>query len=386
MMIKEVIITFYLCYVKLITRFNKLFSIDQNKLIIFATFPENNDYLLRQLSQLKNKPLVILVCLTKLDQEFNHDVIHRKYQVNTINIFQPIIFFHLMTSGKIIVDNYIGWLSSVVLSESAKCIQIWHANGAIKKFGLADHSIRQRGKRAYKRFLNVYKKFDKVVVGSDEMAFVFQEAFGLEQTQILKFGIPRTDLFFDKEQTAKIKLSIRNVINNYDKKVILYAPTFRDHQTSEFKLELNLDEMYEQLSDEYILILKLHPSIKNMLDVEEKYDGFVKDFSNYKNINHLLLITDILISDYSSIPFEFSLLIKPMIFFSYDLEEYMMGRGLWYDYNDLVPGPVATTTTLLVDIIKNKQFKIDKIKKFSQNWNQYNDGDSTFRLVSYLVD
>lgn len=385
MMFKETFISIYLNYVMLVTCFFKIFRADEKKLIIFATFPENNEWILTQLCQQNDKPKIILVCLNLIEHEFDHKAFLKKYSVHTINIFNPIIFFHLMTSGKIIVDNYIGWFAKVKLNKKSECIQVWHANGAIKKFGLADQSINHRGKKANNRFLKVYNTFDKVVVGSDEMSTIFQMAFGLRPHQILKLGIPRTDLFFDKKRIDKIKIDMAKKINSQNKKIILYTPTFRDEEIVNFKLKLELDKMYKHLSKDYYLILKLHPSIKNTFDIEKKYRNFVKDLSDYKQLNHLLLITDILISDYSSVPFEFSLLNKPMIFFSYDLNEYMKNRGLWYNYEDLVPGPIVKNTDELIYCIKSQSFEVRKVKAFSDNWNKYNDGQSSARFVDYLI-
>src|SRR5699024_7760978 len=82
---------------------------------------------------------------------------------------------------------------------------------------------------------------------------------------------------------------------------------------------------------------------------ENKFPGFVFNVSNYHNVNHLLVIADLLLTDYSSIPFEFALLHKPMVFFAYDLETYADEKGLWYDYEDLVPGPIGNTTKQLIE-------------------------------------
>jgi CDP-glycerol glycerophosphotransferase (TagB/SpsB family) len=97
--------------------------------------------------------------------------------------------------------------------------------------------------------------------------------------------------------------------------VILYAPTYRDHQLDQFELKLDLEKMYQELSDEYVLLLRFHPAIKSSLENNELYSNFVYDYSSSRyDANELLLITDLLITDYSSIPYEFSLLNKPMIF------------------------------------------------------------------------
>lgn len=385
-MLKEFVIRLYMLYILLVSYSLSMFSVKKNKIIIFATFTENNEYILSALNEIKNnKPQIILVYLRKLDNDFNHSVISRKFSVKNVNILNPIILFHLVTSEKVIADNYIALFSKISFKSQTECIQIWHANGAIKKFGLADHSLEKRSSRAYRRFKQVYSSFDKVVVGSDEMGSIFQKAYGFKEAQLLKFGMPRTDFFFDLE---KIKLVIedRDIIPSDGRKVILYAPTFRDNELDNFQLKLNLDKLYKALSEKYILVLRLHPSIKrHTLKNTKIYPGFVYDLSHYKYINHLLVKTDILISDYSSIPFEFALFKRPMIFYAYDLKEYEQGRGLWYDYKKLVPGPVVFHTEAIINSIENELFDMKKIEAFSASWNKYNDGAASQRLARYLT-
>src|SRR5699024_10134934 len=110
-----------------------------------------------------------------------------------------------------------------------------------------------------------------------------------------------------------------------EKKVILYAPTYRDNELDMKSVQLDLKKMYKSLKYDYVLILKLHPAVNGTF--ENKYPGFVYNLSSYPNINHLLVISDLLVTDYSSIPVEFSLLNKPMIFYAYDLDDYAASTG-----------------------------------------------------------
>src|SRR5699024_2135011 len=100
----------------------------------------------------------------------------------------------------------------------------------------------------------------------------------------------------------------------------------------------------------------------------------------------LLVGADILISDYSSIPFEFSLLERPMIFYAYDFYEYAKQRGVWPDYKEKVPGPVVTETNELIEVIRKNKFPVEKILAFQKEWNQYSNANSTENLVHTLYD
>src|SRR5699024_10984504 len=114
------------------------------------------------------------------------------------------------------------------------------------------------------------------------------------------------------------------------------------------------------------------------------YPDFVYNVSNEYNINHLLLITDILITDYSSIPFEFALLQKPMVFFAYDIDEYADARGFWDNYDKLVPGPIVENTDDLIDILKTGKYDIEQLEPFSNGWTQHSDGNSSERWTKAI--
>src|SRR5699024_764103 len=169
------------------------------------------------------------------------------------------------------------------------------------------------------------------------MATIFKEGFGISDQQILRTGEPRTDFFIDalsKEEVDNTLDFLFPIIN--EKKVILSAPTYRDNELNETDMKTDIENMNTQLREDHILFLRLHPAVT--VEVKNTYPDFIYNVSNEYNINHLLLITDILITDYSSIPFEFSLLNKPMVFFAYDIDEYADTRGFWDNYESLVPG------------------------------------------------
>ncbi|HET7578176.1 MAG TPA: CDP-glycerol glycerophosphotransferase family protein [Bacillales bacterium] len=303
---------------------------------------------------------------------------------NLIDMVRSI--YHLATSRCVVVDNYFGFLSVIDFKEGVECIQLWHAAGAFKKFGTKDRSVTSRRKAAQRRFRKVYEKFNKVVVGSDAMAGIFIEAFDLPRENILRAGIPRTDLFFDtnrRRQAAEALIDEHPEWGNKER--ILYAPTYREDELDDFQMKLDLDLMQQELGDDYVVLLHLHPAVKSPIDYEADYPGFVYDCGQCTNINHLLLVADYLITDYSSIPYEFALLNKPMLFYPYDLEEYREQRGLWADYESMVPGPVTHTTSEIIELIKEDQFDLQQVKDFAQTWNRYSRGNSSENFVRYLT-
>ncbi|MDQ0269118.1 CDP-glycerol glycerophosphotransferase (TagB/SpsB family) [Cytobacillus purgationiresistens] len=308
------------------------------------------------------------------------------YHFETYHVFDTFFsIYHLATSKHILIDNYYGFLSTVKFKEGVVCTQLWHAAGAIKKFGLLDPSSETRSKRANKRFLKVYNQFDKIVVGSDQLAQIYYEAFAASKERILKTGIPRTDLLYDQ---AKGEKKMNKIMKKFpaleNKKIILYAPTYRESDLHSFELHLDISLMVEHLGEEYVLLLKLHPAVKGQYTLPEHLSDSVIDCSGLFKVNDLLFVSDYLITDYSSIPFEYAILEKPMIFFPYDIESYEKERGFWQDYTEFVPGPVAFHTQEIIDILLNQSFDYEEIRKFKEEWNEYSQGKSSENLVNTL--
>lgn len=308
----------------------------------------------------------------------------------TILLFEPRHFlqwigciYHLATSHTIFVDNYFGFLAAARFRKSVKCIQLWHAAGAIKQFGLKDPSNTGRSPAALDRFQQVYDQFDHMVVGSERMADIFCESFGLGRDHMLPTGIPRTDFFFHEDKVKEVARKFEQdfpVIR--EKKVILYAPTYRDNELEYSKLALDIEKMFDHLGDDHVLFLRLHPAVKYTLSHE--FQDFAFDMSTYPDMNELLAVADCLITDYSSIPFEYALLQRPMVFFAYDLEEYTQLRGFWEPYEELVPGPIARNTDEVIRFLEEDSFDMAQITRFAAEWNEYSTGDSSRKLIQHV--
>jgi len=387
-MARDLLIGLYLLLFKGLFNLCKIFP-TKDKVTFVVSFGENS---LNVYEEMKKQHITSeIVFLKKSSCSYDLETLTdaKVLQFETRNIMDLVgSIYHLATSKHILVDNYYGFLASIEFKEDVQCIQLWHAAGALKSFGLQDRSAKKRSSNAQNRFLNVYNKFDKVVVGSDEMAKIFLEAFALSSQAVLRTGVPRTDLFYNQELQSEIieTLYKENPILKM-KKVILYAPTYRDNELDNFSLMLDLTKMHAELSEEYVLLIKLHPAIKNKAkQYEEEYPDFVYDYSSFNTINYLLLITDILITDYSSIPYEYCLLNKPMVFFAYDIDTYQRTRGLPEDYHKQLPGPLVFNTTDVIDTIKHNRFDLSLVEEFSKKWNRYSTGSSSKNLIQFLYN
>ncbi|PGK51267.1 CDP-glycerol--glycerophosphate glycerophosphotransferase [Priestia megaterium] len=381
-MVREFSIFAYLLCFRIVFSMCKWSSL-KDKTLFVTYFGCNASYIVKALEEHTNQEIVI-VTNKHTFVPFQSD---ERKQVLNLRTFHLIKWFqlvyHLATSKTIMVDNYYGFLAATPFKQGVRCVQLWHAAGAIKKFGFEDETVRNRTKGAVKRFKRVYKRFTQVVVGSDEMSDIFKRSFGLESNRMLKTGIPRTDLFFNSTEQQEIKEKLMGVYPILkEKKVILYAPTFRDNQEGEGEYPLDTETLLRALGSDYVLLLKNHPVLT--YTPSQQYNDSVIDVSQYKDVNHLLLLTDILITDYSSIPFEYSLLEKPMIFYAYDLEEYTKTRGIQGEYQDIIPGPMAKTTEEIIQYIQENQFKHEDVKAYKDKWNTYSNGASSKNLIKAL--
>lgn len=288
------------------------------------------------------------------------------------------------TSRYILLDDYYPLIYPLKLRKGTELIQVWHAVGAFKTFGYSRLGMAGGPNPNSPN----HKNYSKALVSSQNIVSKYAEGFSIDEEKIISLGIPRTDLFFDEIKKAEIVKTLNNEFPFIKgKKVILFAPTFRGNgqQSAYYPYEmLNFKKIYEELKEEYVFLLKIHPFVQNSPDVCYDYQEFYYDVSNYPEINNLLLITDCLITDYSSVCFEYALLKRPMVFFCPDLSEYMISRNFYYDYFNFIPGSLATNTDQLIDQVSKGEFNELKINSFIKYFFDYTDGKSSKRLVDAM--
>lgn len=276
-------------------------------------------------------------------------------------------------------------------SKRAGQIEVETLHGTFMKvMGFDEPHFKNASNRVQKNFAKRIGRWDLMSVPSDFMLKHGSAAFDYPEKKILKTGFPRTDELITNNNTDYLA-SIKKKLNLPDnKKVILYAPTYRTTKDA-FNFELDLDMMQKELSDEYVLLVRLHYFVSHSQNFLNN-SGFVYDVSDYNNINDLYLISDVLITDYSSVMFDFGYLRKPMIFFAYDKDWYLdpSNRGIYMDYDATVPGPVALTTADVVNSLKHiddvKVKYSDKLQQFYDKFCEYGrDGDAAQRLSEAML-
>ncbi len=278
--------------------------------------------------------------------------------------------------------------------EGQRVVQLWHACGAFKKWGYstADKSW-GASKKELQRF-PIHNTYTDVCVSSPKVSFAYAEAFQCPESIIKPLGVPRTDVFFDPAFVASSREVLRKRFPQIgERKIILYAPTFRGNSILESYNENKLDfiRLKEALGDEYVIVLKLHPRTAKAFHipspVKEVVGDFVFNATRSVAIDTALCAADIVISDYSSLVFEYSLLERPMLFFAYDLKEYDDARSFYFKYEDFVPGPIVTDTEQIVTAIQNVETACDlnRVRQFKADYMSACDGHSLERIAKEVL-
>lgn len=309
-------------------------------------------------------------------------------KIKYVNIRSINYLYYLCTSKYWVANTHI--MGELKPKKNQVYMQTWHAAGAFKKFGL--DIIQSKDDRDWEKLAwrKEASNWDYLLCSSQEVKDIYSSAFGVDKDIVYPIGIPRNDCFYDSEKISSIKEDINLKIGNKDnKKIILYAPTFRDNR--EFKLMFDFEKLYEKIGSEYVILLKLHPNIMDdLINIDEKYSNFVFNFSSYGEMQELLLAADLLITDYSSVIFDFSLTGNPIVLYSYDLDEYKNEiRGFYYEYEGFVPGPIVKTENELIKEIMNyEDLKVrnsKRVKEFAKKFNQREEKTSSQLAVELLL-
>lgn len=296
----------------------------------------------------------------------------------------------LATAKYVFVDDASLILSSIPLRKETVAINLWHACGAFKKFGRSTAELKFGSSAATLDKYPNYGNLTHVTVSSPEVIWAYEEAMHLPKGIVKAAGVSRTDQFYDKEFVESRKQKLYEIMPEAkDKKVILYAPTFRGHvATASSPDRIDFERFCRELGNEYVIVCKHHPFVKNPPIIPEELQHFARDLTKYLSIEDLLCCADICISDYSSLVFEYSLFEKPMIFYAYDYDNYCDWRGFYYDYSEFTPGPVVQTEDELLNSIKNidTQFDKQKVIDFKEKFMGSCDGHATERIIALMKE
>lgn len=300
-------------------------------------------------------------------------------------------WYEALARSRYVVTN-VGLGDWYTKREGQTVVQTWHGT-PLKKIG-ADLLGTPKANPAYIASLpHRFRQFDITVSPNAFSTPIMKRAFCAEG-EVLESGYPRNDLFHSPERVALASRVRRTLGIPEGKKVVLYAPTWRDdqrHGGQRFKLDLQVDlaAAERELGSDHVFLFRKHPKILDA--IPGAGEGFVYDVSGYPDIAELYLLADVLITDYSSVLFDFAHSGRPMLFFTYDLEHYRDTlRGFYFDFTERAPGPLIKTSEELIASIRDIEAVAaahkDRYADFVRDFCEPSDGLATTRVVDRMLE
>ena len=333
---------------------------------------------------------------SRSDKEFmeNLRAVYKKYQGEKISYCKKrkslkdmfIVRKHLLTSKVIVTDDYIDCLRYVRLRPEQKLIQVWYTGGAFRRFGLDNPRIGSR--------LDEYKahsQYSAVCVSSEYMRQVYAHAFGVDIDIIKATGTPRSDVIVNDSKIAEKKKEIcfKHPLLK-DKKVYVYFPTYRekDGEVADFDPKIDFVKLNDDLDDDEVFILCRHPFMKQEY-IKGRFYPRVKDYTDDPT-PELIAVADVVVTDFSTIVFDASLLNKPMVFYEPDMEKRM--ADLYLRFEKDLPGETVTDSAELLGALRRSLTAEHSatLEKFKEREMGMCDGKATSRVIelinAYLKD
>lgn len=279
--------------------------------------------------------------------------------------------YHIATSKVCILDGYSIPISILKHKKKLNIIQIWHASGAIKKFGYQALNKKEGRGNGVAKLMDMHKNYSYVMAPSKMTGAIFTEAFGVSKDKIIINALPRIDYLLESN-TEKEKQFYKEYPRYKDKEIILYVPTFRKDK------ENNAQELINNIkSNKYSLIIKPHPLDKTQINYKYRVD---KKYNTYD----LLKIADYIITDYSAVAFEACILEKPLYFYVYDIEEYEKTRGLNIDLFKEMNNCTSTHIKEIINSIEKEEYDFEELKNFKTKYMGEDYYNNTKKLVDFI--
>lgn len=333
----------------------------------------------------------------KLDQRFRCYYIldnpHQTIPGNGKTVRNSRFFYYYLMAVAGIWISDARFPNYIIKRKGVTFLQTWHGT-PLKKLALDMDSLSMADEGTLEEYQENFRRssktWDYLIAQNEFSSQIFKRAFDFHGT-MLEIGYPRNDVLFRKNNPECIVELKKKLGIPLDKKVLLYAPTWRDdayYDKSSYKFVSPLDfkKVKDALSSDYIMIVKYHYMVKECIDWSI-YDGFYRVFDNSYDIADLYLVSDMLITDYSSVMFDYSLLKRPMLFYAYDLEQYKNTlRGFYFDFEKEAPGPIFTTTEEFITQVINYEpnsYK-DKYELFDKKYHSYESGNAAEQVIKLI--
>lgn len=307
---------------------------------------------------------------------FAHKLPHRKKS-------KLLIYYYLLTSKVIVLDDYNRYLRTIKLKKRQRVVQLWHACGAFKKFGLdAPSMLTPEKERA------THDQYDAVLVSAPSVSFAYESAFGIAPEIIRPLGVPRTDLLCNEENLTALR---SKMLEDYPvlrgKKVILFCPTFREvgGRQVTYHSRINWQRMDESLQEDELFVVCRHPIMKHELLTEETAQtlNHVVDLTDASTLG-LMVCASVMVTDYSSVIFESALLRQPVVLYCPDFKRYE--RDFYLDFKKDLPFPMCQHSDELIEEVRKalRHPDLRAIHSFYEKNMSSCDGHSTRRAAALV--
>ena len=355
--------------------FIKLFTKQQNKITMLSRQSNNINIDFKMLkeeiehlySNEKKENLEIKILCKMIPENLFEKINYCFYMIKCM--------YHIATSNVCIIDGYNIAISALKHKKKLKVVQIWHAMGAIKKFGYQVLNKEEGSDSKVAKIMKMHANYDLITCTSEKNKKIYSEAFNTDIDKIKVFGMPRIDYIVGKnnEIYERIKQLCMEYPKLKEKKNILYVPTFRKNRIIDInKLVDNID------IEKYNLMIRLHP-----LDENKVKDDYLID-KKYST-SELIKIADYVITDYSAVAFEAATLNKPLFFYLYDINEYKDIRGLNINLQKEMKSSTSKKIEDIITIIENNTYNFEELRKFKEKYVQTVDTDNTKRIAEYVL-
>lgn len=361
-------------FLNLVYSFVKIFPIKNQ--IVFISMQSNNpsldfELLINEIENRKTSVKTIFLC-KRMESSLENSLEYVKY------VFKMIVYtfktmYYLATSKVCVTESYCVPISILEHKKELKIIQIWHASGAVKKFGYQALDTKEGKSNEIADLMCMHKNYNYVIAPSDTTKDIFAEAFNIEKEKIIKLGLPRLEYIINEKYDKS-----EEIYNKYpdlkNKKIILYVPTFRKGKNIDLTAILD----YPLDKEKYKLIINLHPlektNVKEEYTVDSKYTSF-----------DLIKIADYIITDYSILSIEASILNKPIFPYVYDIDEYDKNRGLNVNFKEELKTFTSESFSDIMSKIEKNNFDIEEIARYKEKYIEIDTNNTIEKLTNFIL-
>lgn len=361
------------------TERKKHFAEDKKPVILL--FSEQNDGISTNLLSLKLRMLERVI-----DRDFE---ITESYRITVTSRHLGFtswvnVVTKLARADYIFMDDHAPILDWLELDKKVVVTQLWHAGVGFKASGYS-----RWGHFASPAPFSCHRQYTYGIAGSKKVRPVFSEIWGIDACRVLPTGLPRIDDYLNEDHR---KMTIDKLRDRFkiirDKKVILFAPTYRGKNRfgASYPYEkIDFEGLKEACGDKFVVLFKMHPWVLEPVPIPDSCKDVFLDVSSYSAINDLFYITDLLVTDYSSNIYEYSLMGKPMLFYAFDEQDYENLRGFHVNYEEAAPGKVVRSSKAFIKAIKEEDFEVEKVKEYVDRNFDNIDTHCSDRIIDWVL-